>query len=111
MPGQEYYLRLLTQAEKEAVVTVVPLTDTPTRFLTQLEKGYKRKNFSVFNSGSHTGYYSFSSTASTSGESMEVPISTWIDLPISAEKEGDVSGEIIQVYFFGSGEFRVEEMA
>ena len=70
------YLRLMVQADKEAKITVVNVTSTPTEFTSQLTGGYGRRKIAVHNrhpSGSGECYYSFSSTASPSGESMVIP--------------------------------------
>jgi len=67
------YLRLMLQADKEAKVTVVDVTSTPTVFTSQLTGGNTRRKIAVHNrhsSGSGECYYSFSASASPSGESM-----------------------------------------
>lgn len=105
MPDQQYYLRIMSQAEKEAVVTVVAVNSTQTLFTSQLALGYKRKNFSVYNSGSEVCYYSYNVLATDSVDSMKIAVGAWIDLPVSTD---------IPVYFFtssGTGELRVEELA
>jgi hypothetical protein len=70
------YLRFLINADKEAKITVVSVTETPTQFATQLTGENTRRRIAVHNrhaSGSGECYYSFSNTASPSGESMVIP--------------------------------------
>jgi len=104
-------LRLMVQGNKEAVVTRVNVTDTPTLFETQLTGSQGRRRLNVYNNkGANSGEvgYGFSPTM-VFNEAMIIPRgerSTWI--PVS---------EDVDVYFMCevSGEtnldIRVEEIA
>ena len=91
------YLRLMLQADKEAKITVVDVTKTPTKFTSQLTGGNTRRKIAVHNrhaAGSGECYYSFSDTASPSGDSVTIPKDGHPDfIPI-----GDTDN--IEVYFF-----------
>jgi len=93
------YLRFLINADKEAKITVVSVTETPTQFETQLTLEQTRRRISVHNRHSANSgecYYSFSESASPSGESMVIPKSGIPHyIPIADEEEG-----AIELYLF-----------
>lgn len=109
------FLRLLVNADQEAKITVVDVTSTPTQFSTQLTSEQTRRRIGVYNSSNPASgecYFSFSETASPSGESMVirkgVSGETLRYIPIADHAN-------IELYFFCDagevGELRVIELA
>lgn len=106
------YLRLMLQADKEAKVSVISVTSTPTKFTSQLTTENTRRKIAVHNrfpSNSGECFYSFSEVASPSGESMIIPKDGHPEfIPI-----GDTTN--IDVYFFceegHTGSVQVIELA
>ena len=104
-------LRLQVQADKEAKITAVTVTGTPTKFVSQLANGETRKSISAYNNSpaaSGECYYGFSPTMEVSGESMPIPQGSVVDIPIADTSNIDlyfmcISGEL--------GDLRVEELA
>ena len=93
------YLRFLINADKEAKITVVSVTETPTQFETQLTLEQTRRRIGVYNhseSGSGECFISFKAAASPSGEGMVIPKGQINYLPIADE----TVGEGIELYFF-----------
>ena len=105
------YLRLLVQSDKEAKVTKVDVTETPTQFTSQLVGGNTRKAIGVYNNSNENSgecFYGFSSYISPSGEAMVIPVGAHIGIPIANTSN-------IDLYFCASsgelGDLRVEEYA
>ncbi len=108
MPSWDFYLRLMTQANVEALVTPINVTGTAAQFSTYLTGGNTRKAISAYNnSDANSGelYYGFSS-AVTPHNGMPIPKGAVQDIPIA-------SGESIQLWFVADsgqqGDLRVEE--
>ncbi|KKL15549.1 hypothetical protein LCGC14_2504510 [marine sediment metagenome] len=102
-------LRLLVQGDKEGKITAVTAMPTATKFTSQLTSGQTRKALAVYNhsdTASGDCYYSYSSSADISGESMVIPKGALVDVPVAND---------IDVYFFTAsgemGNLRVEELA
>ena len=92
------YLRFLINADKEAKISIVSVTETPTQFETQLSLGQTRRRIGIYNnseSGSGECFFSFKAAASPSGEGMIIPKGKINYLPIADEDTGDIS-----LYFF-----------
>ena len=104
-----YLLRLLTQGDKEAVVTAVNVTDVATKFTSQLAEGYSRKHLNVYNnSNSASGecFYGFSSGITREEGSQPLPKGEKVLIPVSTD---------IDIYFVSCsgeiGDLRVEEVS
>jgi len=104
-----YLLRLLAPGDKEAKVTAVTVTDTATKFTSQLTEGYSRKHIKVYNNSDnscHGCFYGFSSDITESNNSYPIPKGKEIIIPISTD---------IDIYFVSCsgevGDLRVEEIA
>jgi len=90
------YLRFLINADKEGKISRVVATITPTIFASQLTSEQTRRRIGVFNNsneGSGECYYSFSTPASPSGESIPLPKGETTYLPIAETTN-------ISLYFF-----------
>lgn len=105
------YLRFLIQADKEAKITAVSVTETPTKFESQLTSEQTRKGIGIYNNSNASSgecYYSFSELTSPSGESMPIPKGSIANIPIA-----DVSA--IELYLLSDdgevGDLRVIEVA
>lgn len=103
------YLRLMINGDKEAVVTSITATATPTKFTSQLADGYKRKILSVYNnsdSASGECYYSYIVSATAGNLSHPIPKGAKIDISITTD---------IDVFLFSDpgeiGDIRVEEVS
>jgi len=82
-------LRLLVQADKQAVITKVVPTPTPTQFTSQITAN-TRKGIGVYNHTQHANsesgecFFSFASAGmSPSGESMPIPQGSIWDIPVA----------------------------
>ena len=104
-------LRLQVQADKEAVITAVTVTEVPTKFTSQLTLGYTRKSISAYNnSNSASGelYYGYvgSGELSASAYSQPIPVGSQVGINVSTD---------IDIYFVSevgeTGDLRVEELA
>jgi len=106
-----YYLRLLVQADKEAVITPVTLSsDTPSKFSSELTSEQTRKGIAAYNnsdSGSGECYYGFTAVVAP-GTGMPIPKGAMVNIPVA-----DV--DAIDLYFVGTsgeiGDLRVIEVA
>lgn len=106
-------LRLLVQADKQAVITQVTPTPVPALFESQIDLN-TRKGIGVYNATVHANtesgecFFGFSTAMSPSGESMPIPMGTVWDLPVAAV-------DAIPVYFQSvsgeTGDLRVIEVA
>jgi hypothetical protein len=107
-------LRLMVQGDKEAVVSAVSVTGTPTKFTSKLPAkladgyGYgRRKMYAYNNSDGASGEvgYGYSATI-TIADAMPLPVGEKVWIPVS---------EDVDVYFVGvaagSLNVRVEEIA
>ncbi|MCK5602099.1 hypothetical protein KAR91_09525 [Candidatus Pacearchaeota archaeon] len=96
-------LRLLVQADKQAVITKLVPSHTPTLFTSQITEN-TRKGIGVYNNsdaGSGECYFGFDSvTMSPSGESMPIPQGSVWDIPIADTEDiplyfhSEISGEL-----------------
>ena len=109
-------MRLLVQADKQAVITKVIPTPTPTQFTSQITDN-TRKGIGVYNHTVHAnsvsgecffGFADGDGGMSPSGESMPIPMGSIWDIPIAETDDiplyfQSVSGE--------TGDLRVIEVA
>jgi len=100
-------LRLLVQCDKEIKVTAVNVTDTATKFTSQLTTGYKRKILKAFNaSDSGSGEIYWGALAVTASTGRPITKETEITIPFSTD---------VDVYFVAdageNGDLRVTEGA
>ena len=86
-------LRLLVQADKQAVITKVVPSHTPTQFTSQITEN-TRKGISVYNATNHVNaesgecFFGFESAGmSPSGESMPIPQGSVWDIPVAATED------------------------
>ena len=105
------YLRFLINADKEAKISVVHVSQTPAQFTSQLTSEQTRRRIGVYNNSNDASgewYYGFSAAASPSGESIPIPKKSLEFIPIA-------DTDAIELYFFSdlseSGELRVLEFA
>lgn len=103
-------LRLLVQGDKEAVVTEVVATDTPSKFTSQLASGQRRRRLLAYNNsatGSGEAGYGYDAAINID-DAMILPKGERVWIPVAAD---------VDVYFVAgnSGEtnisIRVEEIA
>ena len=109
MKQVENLLRVMVNGDKEAKITTVAVTPTPTLFTSQLANGFPRKSICVYNnSNSASGecYYGYSNAITPSSGSRPIPLGSVIEIPVTTN---------IPVYFScvagELGDIRVEEIA
>lgn len=102
-------LRLLVQGDKEAKITSVTVTDSPTLFTSQLISGQTRRGLFAYNNsntGSGEVYYGYSADISAASNSQPIPKGAIVQIPVAS---------VIDVYFVSDagevGDLRVEEVA
>ena len=104
------YLRFLVQADKEAVVSVVAVTDSPAQQTTSLTGGNTRKAIGVYNNSDTSSgecYYGFSNSVSSSN-GMPLTKGIMTNIPVAYV-------DAIDLYFVAEsgelGELRVIELS
>jgi hypothetical protein len=109
MGNRAKLLRLMVQADQEAVVTAVLVTATPTKFTSQLQLGQDRKRLKVYNASNGSSgecCFGFSDDISTTYKSYPIP---------KGEDKIIEVAEAVDVYFVSAtgetGDFRVQELA
>lgn len=102
MSGVAAALRLLIPCDKEFKATSVTVTDTATKFTSELTGGYKRKLFSAYNNSDTVSgelYYGHDNTVTASngrvipkGADIELILTTDLDVYFVAEtgENGDL---------------------
>lgn len=102
------YLKLLAQAEQEAVITSIRAVPTATLFVTQLTSENTRKSIAVYNNSHNLSgecYYGYSSQMTPQTGSVPLLKSSMIEIPVLSA---------IPVYFCSAsgeiGDLRVEEL-
>ena len=108
MSQTDLYLRLMSQADKEMVVTAVDVFGTPAKFTSQLTLGYSRKGAAGYNSSdAASGEIVFGPAGVTAATGMVIPKGAIFDFPISTAVDiyfcNTISGE--------TGNLRVVEIA
>lgn len=103
------YLRLMLNGDKEAAVTSITVSHTPTLLTSGLTGGYTRKKLFLMNNnltGEGKIYYGFNSSISYSSNSMPIEEQTKVEVLVS---------EQVPIYFVAksgeAGDLRVEEIA
>jgi hypothetical protein len=105
----ENLLRVMVYGDKEAKITAVHATLTPTLFTSQLANGFPRKAVFVHNASntdSGESYYGYSDDITPSIKSVPIPVGQAIEIPVTTN---------IPLYFCclsgQNGDLRVEEVA
>ena len=82
----ENLLRVMVNGDKEAKITAVPVTSTPSLFTSQLVNGFPRKSLRVYNNSASTSgecYYGFSNDITSSFKSKGILPKKTIEIKVT----------------------------